>query len=240
MAFQLSLINPNSDSVLTEYLREIAVAVLPPGSAVESMTNADAPPVLETAAESAAAASAVVAMAEGAACADALFVACFGNPGVAPLRERSAKAVVGLGEAALVGAGFTSRRFGLLTTLECGIGGLWDQLEAAGRREACAGIRAVNEGVKASREDPEGNGLLGRLEHEGAQLVEAGADGIVLACATFSPHAPRLAARLGVPVNDGARLGPALAYGLWAAARPVGVANAADDGAGETDARANA
>lgn len=219
MIFRLCIINPNCDQTVTEHLRTRAADVLPAGSHVEAFTCSDSPPVIETAEESAAAAVSVLRMAREAEEPDAFFIGCFGSPGLEKLRAETGLPVVGLGDAALLQASYLTRRFGLVTTLECGIAGLWDQVGGSGLAGRCVGIEAANSDADAGNED----GLLERLERAGRRLVEQGADGLVTACATFSPEAARLSAALGVAVCDGVGLGPALARSLSATAtlRPV-------------------
>lgn len=226
MGFRLCIINPNSDESVTDHLHRSAAGVLPAGSRIESFTCSDSPPVIETAAESAAAAVSVVKASRTASDPDAFFVGCFGGPGVGELRADTGLPVVGLGEAALLQASYLSRRFGLVTTLDEGIPALWEQVAAASLRTRCVGMSAANSG---SPEGGELNGapgapgapgaLLERLERSGRRLVGEGADAIVLACASFSPESARLSAALGVAVCDGTLLGPLLAHALWAAAR---------------------
>ena len=118
-------------------------------------------------------------------------------------------------------------RFGLLTTLDRGVPSLWSQLESAGAARRCAGIRAVGpsgdaivDATPVGREQrvPEScrDDLARRLEEQGRDLVAAGADGLVLACAGFSPMSAALSVALDLPVCDGVALGACIAHGLWA------------------------
>ena len=63
MTFRLSVINPNSDSSVTEYLRQATTGVLPGGSAVDAVDCPESPPVIETALDDVLAAPEVVAAA---------------------------------------------------------------------------------------------------------------------------------------------------------------------------------
>jgi allantoin racemase len=212
MSFRLSVINPNSDPAVTEYLRLATARVLPEGSAVDAVDCPKSPLVIETALDDVLAAPAVVAAAAAATDPDAFLIGCFGDPAVTALRELTAAPVVGLGEAALVEASLVTSRFGVITTLDRGIPALWSQLGGAGVAGACAGIRSVE---PAAGTGP-GQDLLARLSEQGRRLLAAGADGLVLACAGFGHCRERLAAGLGVPVCDGIGVGACLAYGLFA------------------------
>jgi allantoin racemase len=213
MSFRLSVINPNSDSAVTQYLRQEAVRVLPAGSVVEAADCPDSPVVLETALDEVMAGPAVVAAAAAAGEPDAFLVGCFGNPAVDALRELTAAPVIGMGEAALIEAGLTTTRFGVITTLERGVAALWSQLDAAGSGRSCAGIRSAE---AAGPGPAHGDDLLARLTRQGERLLADGADGIVLACAAFGQFSARLTAALDVPVCDGIGTGACLAYGLCA------------------------
>jgi allantoin racemase len=218
MSFRLSVINPNSDSAVTEYLRLATARVLPGGSAVDAVDCPESPLVIETALDDVLAAPAVVAAAAAAGDPDAFLVGCFGDPAVSALRELTAAPVVGLGEAALVEASLVTSRFGVITTLERGIPALWSQLDRAGVAGACAGIRSVESAAGTGPEPGEEGGeeLLSRLAWQGRRLLADGADGLVLACAGFGRCRERLAAALDVPVCDGIGVGACLAYGLFA------------------------
>jgi allantoin racemase len=218
MSFRLSVINPNSDPAVTEYLRLATARVLPEGSAVDAVDCPKSPLVIETALDDVLAAPAVVAAAAAAGEPDAFLVGCFGDPAVSALRELTAAPVVGLGEAALVEASLVTSRFGVITTLERGIPALWSQLERAGVAGACAGIRSVESAAGSEPEPGEAGGeeLLSRLARPGRRLLADGADGLVLACAGFGRCRERLAAALDVPVCDGIGVGACLAYGLFA------------------------
>jgi allantoin racemase len=214
LGFKLCVINPNSDVEVTEYLRETALGVLPAGSKVEAVTCTTSPIVIETSTDDVLASVAVLQAALARKSADAFFVGCFGAPAIAALRETTRAPVVGLGEAAVVQAQTVTSRFGVLTTLERGVQPLWSQLESMGVARSCLGIRAVH--------PPDGDGCAGpdavaqRLAEQGRALVAGGADGIVLACAAFSPMSRELAATLDVPVCDGVIVGASIAHGLWA------------------------
>ncbi|HLN06025.1 MAG TPA: aspartate/glutamate racemase family protein [Acidimicrobiales bacterium] len=237
MGFRLCVINPNSDEAVTSHLRDVALGVLPPGSEVEAVTCASSPRVIETSTDDVLASVAVLQAALAASSSDAFFVGCFGDPAISALREVTRAPVVGLGEAALVQARTVTSRFGVLTTLDRGVPSLWSQLERAGAASQCVGIRAVHpptrltvadpreevadpEGETAEPEDdtaePEGDIVARRLAEQGRELVGSGADGLVLACAAFSPCSAALSLALDIPVCDGVALGACISYGLWA------------------------
>jgi allantoin racemase len=217
VSFRLSVINPNSDRAVTEYLRAATARVLPDGSAVDAVDCPTSPPVIETALDDLLAAPMVVAAAARADDPDAFLIGCFGDPAVSALRELASAPVVGLGQAALIEASLVSCRFGVITTLDRGIPALWSQLAGAGLAGACAAIHSV-ESASGDPEPGEANSedLLSRLTWQGRRLLTEGADGLVLACAGFGRYRERLAAALDVPVCDGIAVGACLAYGLAA------------------------
>ncbi len=217
------MINPNSDASLTSYLREVALRVLPQGSEVEALTCANSPRVIETSTDDVLASVEVLRATMATSNQDAFFVACFGDPAIMSLREVTQAPVVGLGTAALVQARLVTSRFGLLTTLERGVPSLWSQLESAGAGAACVGIRAVHSQAVQGSAAPDDDlmedrlpALAERLEERARELLAAGAAGIILACAGFSPMSAALGAALNVPVCDGVAFGACIAHGLWA------------------------
>ena len=217
------MINPNSDVSVTDHLRSVALSVLPAGSEVEAMTCAASPLVIETSTDGVLAAVGVLKAALAASDPDAFLVGCFGAPAMMALREVTRAPVVGLGAAALVQAETVTSRFGVITTLDRGVPSLWSQLDGAGVARSCVGIVAAfpageHGGADPSFEAPEHDpGVVEKLLFEhGRELVAAGAVGIVLACASFSPMSASLSGALGVPVCDGVIVGACLAHGLWA------------------------
>lgn len=210
MGFRLCVINPNSDIEVTEYLRETALGVLPAGSQVEGVTCTTSPTVIETSTDDVLASVAVLQAALARESVDAFFVGCFGAPAIAAVREITRAPVVGLGEAAVVQAQTVTSRFGVLTTLDRGVPPLWSQLESMGVARSCLAIRAVHPSGGAQGD------VAQHLTEHGRELVSSGADGIVLACAAFSPFSRQLSEALDVPVCDGVVLGASIAYGLWA------------------------
>ena len=198
MGFRLCVINPNSDQSVTSHLRDVALKVLPAGSEVEAVTCTGSPRVIETSTDDVLASVAVLRAALGASSPDAFFVGCFGAPALTALREVTRAPVVGLGESALVQARTVTSRFGLLTTLQRSVPHSGPSSRALGRQDMCAGIRAVSSphdspaGAAEAEADhdvsaDDADDLARRLDEQGRELVAAGADGLVLACAGFSP-----------------------------------------------------
>jgi Asp/Glu/hydantoin racemase len=135
----LLVLNPNRSAAMTAQVLDEARRLAPAGLALRGLTAADGPPVIasrEAYADGARAARALwPAQDDG--WADALLLACFGDPGLAALRRASRVPVVGMAEAALDEAAARGRPFRIVTA-----GAAWEGMlrEAVAAHPAAAAL----------------------------------------------------------------------------------------------------
>ncbi len=194
---RILLINPNTSAAVTDlaagHVRRIAGAE---AEIVAVTGRFGARYIASRAAAAIAGHAALDAFAEhGAGCA-AVYLACFGDPGLAALKEVAPVPVVGMAEASCHAAAAGGRRFGIVTG-----GAAWPAMLAEfvallGLAGQLAGIRAVAPTGGAIARDPEG--ALAALaaacracaETDGAQAVILGGAGLAGLAARIQPAVP--------------------------------------------------
>ena len=137
---------------------------------------------------------------------DAVIIGCFGDPGLAAVREVLDCPVVGPFEAALHLGAQLGARVGVVTILESVVPVLDHLVRGMGLSLRYAGATAIDVPVLELKADPAG--VADRAAAAGRSLVENGAaDVLVLGCMSLSflGVAERVAGALGVPVINPAR-----------------------------------
>ena len=113
---RLLLINPNSSHGITERMAECAAGVLNPGNKLTALTVAGSPAYLSSQEDMDAAAPGVVALyQQQAGSFDAVVLACFGDPGLEPLRQVTGLPTLGLIDASMAMALMCGKRPGIVT-----------------------------------------------------------------------------------------------------------------------------
>lgn len=199
---RLLLINPNTTASITELVRSEAVKVAGPGTEIVAVTGRfGAHYIASRAAYAIAGHAALDAFAEHGAGADAIVLACFGDPGLAGLKELAPVPVIGMAEAACHQATLLGRRFGIVTGGERWGPMLEECVATMGLTERLSGISTVTATGADIARDPEGSAALLADACRGA--VEDGAEVVVLGGAGLAGIAPRIRDRVSVPVIDG-------------------------------------
>jgi allantoin racemase len=197
---RILLINPNTTPEITETVAAHSRTVSAGDVEIVPATGRFGARYISTRAAAAIAAHAALdAFAEHGAGCDAVYLACFGDPGLAALKEVSPVPVVGMAEASCHLACMLGRRFSIVT----GGAGWKPMLEefvaAQGLSDRLAGIRAVA---------PTGGEIAGDRESALAILAEAcrhcaaedGADVVILGGAALAGLAGRLSSAVPVPL----------------------------------------
>lgn len=207
------IVNPNSSQHVTE---GIDAAVAPMRAVcpvpIEARTLKEGPPGIESQAH----VDGVVAplLAHCAALekeASAFVVACFSDPGLAALREQSARPVLGIAESAVLTALTLGQRFGIISILSKSIPRHMRYLGAMGVMDRLAADRPLELGVLELQDRAR---TFERLVTVGQELRDgAGADVLILGCAGMTAYRGDLEARLGVPVVEPCQAAAALAIG---------------------------
>jgi allantoin racemase len=222
-AFRLGLLNPNTSVEDTDAMVALARAALPGDTEVHGLTAQAGHMAIEGEFEHVDAAVQVLALMRAHQDLDGYLIACFDDPGVHAARELTTAPVVGIGHAAYISASLVGRRFAVITTLRRGVAALEDGLLAHGLRERCAGVLALERGVR----EQSGDDAVQRIVDVGAHAIdELGADVLVLACGAMAAAAAAVSARLSVPVCDGVAFGALTAHALWLAGLSTSKRNA--------------
>jgi allantoin racemase len=137
---------------------------------------------------------------------DAVIIGCFGDPGLAALREILQCPVVGPFEASLLVGLQLGDRVGVVTVLDSVVPMLDVLVRAMGQTIRYAGASAIDIPVLELRHDP--GEVTARVAAAGAELVRGkGAAALVLGCMSlaFLGIAEQVSAELDIPVVNPAR-----------------------------------
>lgn len=216
---RILLINPNTTGAITGSMAAYVEGIAGSAATFVPVTGRFGARYISTRAAAAIAAHAALdALAEHAQGFDAVYLACFGDPGLAALKEVSRVPVVGMAEAACIEAARHGRRFGIVTG-----GALWKPMleefvATLGLSPQLAAIRTVA---------PTGDRIAADPQAALALLAEActvcadedGADIVILGGAALAGLARRLQPRVAVPLLCSVELGAKAAI-VAAAERP--------------------
>jgi Asp/Glu/hydantoin racemase len=212
MTGTLYVINPNSSQTVTD---GIAAAVAPlqgMGKPIDCLTLVEGPPGIESQSQADETIAPMLRLAASLEDTAAGYViACFGDPGVHALRDRTAKPVLGIQEAAISTALTLGQRFGIIAILPASIPRHLRSLGAMGVLDRLAGDRALGLGV-AELADPQAT--QDRLIDTGRALRDLdGAEVLILGCAGMARYRSVLEHALGLPVIDPCQAAVAMALG---------------------------
>jgi allantoin racemase len=130
---------------------------------------------------------------------DGVIIYCYGDPSVRAAKEMLTIPVVGIGEASAIVACSIGYRFGVITAGPPGAGQyLFDNLKIYELDHKCVGVRSVGIPVLSlvgAEEDEEE-----RLVQIGKEMLQDGADVLVLGCGSMLGVAESASKRLGVPI----------------------------------------
>lgn len=195
---RILLINPNTSATVTDLVAGHVRAQLGDRADLRAVTGRfGARYIASRAAAAIAGHAALEALAEHEAGCDAVYLACFGDPGLFALRELARVPVIGMAEAACREAAVRGP-FGIVT------GGVaWEPMlrefvTALGLGEALAAIRTVAPSGGEIARDPDA--ALAGLAEACRSCAEAGAASVILGGAGLAGLASRLAAHVPCPL----------------------------------------
>jgi len=197
---RILLINPNTTASITERMASYAGDIVGGAATFVPVTGRFGARYISTRAAAAIAGHAALdALAEHVAGCDAVYLACFGDPGLAACKELSPVPVIGMAEAACIEAAQNSRRFAIVTG-----GVLWKPMleefvATLGLSRQLAAVRAVA---------PTGGDIARDPDAALALLADActacarndGADIVILGGAALAGLAERIQADVAVPL----------------------------------------
>jgi allantoin racemase len=197
------LINPNTTAAITDLVYAAAKAVAAPGTQFTAATGRFGARYITTRAAAAIAAHAALdAYAEHGASADGVILACFGDPGLAGLKELSSVPVIGMAEAACHMAAPLGRRFAIVTGGERWGPMLEEFVASIGLAGKLACVTAVAPSGGDIARDPEAAySLLSNACN--ACVRDHGAEAIILGGAGLAGIAAKISTRVPLPLVDG-------------------------------------
>lgn len=209
---RLLVINPNTTHEITEKVAVATRALAPVDIEIAAHTGAFGPRYIASRATFAIAGHAALdAFARYHAGADAVLLACFGDPGLDALREVSRAPVIGLVEAAVAEALKHGPRYSIVTG-----GLLWrdmlmETLKARGLDSHLASLVTVAPTGGQIASDPEG--ATATLANACARtVVDDGATAVILGGAGLVGLSTNIQARIGVPVICSVEAGAKAAF----------------------------
>lgn len=199
---KLLLVNTNTTEAITELLLAQGRKVAAPTTRLTAVTGRFGGRYVASRATYAIAGHAALdAYARHGADADAVVLACFGDPGLEALREVASQPVVGMAEASCVAAAQTAGRFAIVTGGERWGPMLREFVASIGLADRLAVVHTLAPTGGDIARDPEG--ALRMLADACRQCIrDHGASSVILGGAGLAGLAERIADRVDAPVID--------------------------------------
>lgn len=211
---RLLVINPNINPTVTERVRQVAEAIVAPGTSVTVVNPVEGPFSIETSAHRDAAVPQVLDLVRRTLDQryDAYVFACFDDIALFETREMTGVPVVGTCEAGIAAARTMAARFSIITTVHSAVPGIHRLLARYGAADICT-VRAAGIGVAAAAggdSDTERRILSAVRE----AVDQDGAKAILLGSGGLTGRANDLEQQFGIPVIDGVAAAIKMAEGL--------------------------
>jgi len=208
------LINPNTTASITDLVLKTAKGFARPDTKLRALTGAFGPRYVASRAGYAIAGHAALdAFANDRGPKDAVVLACFGDPGLAALKEVSPVPVVGMADASILQACALGARFSIVTGGERWKSMLEEFVASHGLSARLASVRTVAPtGADIARSPKAALAVLAKGCT--ACVREDGADVVILGGAGLAGLAAKLAAKVEVPLLDGVACAISMAESL--------------------------
>jgi Asp/Glu/hydantoin racemase len=217
---EILLINPNTTPSITDLVLRTAKTFASKGTTLRAVSGAFGPRYIASRVGYAIASHAAVdAFANDKHAKDAVVLACFGDPGLAALKEISPVPVVGMADASILQACAIGGRFSIVTGGERWQSMLVEFVAGMGLSSRLASVRTVAPtGADIARNPKAAMALLAK----GCQacVKEDRADVVILGGAGLAGLAAKLASKVDVPLLDGVACAISMAESL-AAQKPA-------------------
>lgn len=207
----LIVINPNSSETVTAGIDAALDPLRSFGIPIRCLTLAEGPPGIESQIQADLTIAPMLRLAAAQEDAAGFVIACFGDPGLHALRDRTALPVLGIQEAAVATALTLGQRFGVIAILPGSIPRHLRAFGAMGVLDRLAGDRALGLTVADLADD--GRSLAAMIAC-GQTLRDAdGADVLVMGCAGMARFRAPLEAATGLPVVEPVQAAVSMALG---------------------------
>jgi allantoin racemase len=218
---RILMINPNTSATITEILATRMREIAGPGVTILTATGRfGARYIASRAAATIAGHAALDALADHVSDCDVVYLACFGDPGLAALKEISPVPVVGMAEASIQAACGFGRRFAIVTG-----GAAWEPMlkelvVGFGLSDRLAAIRTIEQSGDEIARDP-ASALDRLVDACNAYANKDGADSVILGGAGLAGLASRVQGSVPVPVICSVDAGTRAALGMGRRGRGV-------------------
>ena len=208
------LINPNTTASITALVLKTAKGFARPDTKLRAVSGAFGPRYIASRAAYAIAGHAALdALANDRGAKDAVVLACFGDPGLAALKEVSPVPVVGMADASILQACALGQRFSIVTGGERWKSMLEEFVASHGLTSRLASVRTVAPtGAAIARNPKAAMALLAKGCT--ACVREDGADVVILGGAGLAGLAAKLKNKVEVPLLDGVACAISMAEAL--------------------------
>jgi allantoin racemase len=208
---RILVINPNSTETCSAAIDRAAEPFrLAGGPRIDCATLAEGPPGIQSQCDSDSVVPHLHALVQREP-ADAYVIACFSDPGVQSLRERTGRPVIGIAEAGMTAALSLGERFGVVAILPSSVARQRRTVRAYGLGERYAASRSIGLEVP---ELADGERTRAAMIRAGERLRdEDGADVLILGCAGMADQRAPLAEATGLPVVEPSQAAIARAIG---------------------------
>lgn len=198
---QLLVVNPNTSRTMTERIASTAESVAGPDTEIDTIRPERGPESLESFYEYHLAAVAVLEVVQERATEyDGVVLACYGDPGLYPLKEVLDVPVIGVAEASMATATMLGHRFSILVALKRAVPMMENLVQWYGLSDRLASVESTGLSVLELEEDEEHT--LSVLTEVGERAAETGAEVFILGCSGMSGYESDLTGRLDAPVID--------------------------------------
>jgi Asp/Glu/hydantoin racemase len=199
---QIVIINPNTSDHITDMMVRAASQIAGAHAQIRGVTAPFGSPSLESPAELAIAAHAVLeALAAHVDC-DATIIGAFGDPGLEAAQHIAPMPVFGLGQCGLQAAGANGRRFAIVTVGTSMQGGIERAVRDAGLHKSLAALHFVRGSVLELAGDRRAY-LDTLVEAANVCAKQDGAEAVLFGGAPFASIAREIGERVAIPVLDG-------------------------------------
>jgi len=194
------VINPNTTQSMTDDIEKSAAKVFTPPWEFHTVQPPGGTGSIESLFESGLAATAIFAILKEYESIDGVVLACFGDPGLFALREILPVPVTGIAEASFLTACMIGHKFGIVIGGHNDVPAMESFLWTLGLEKRYAGSWPMDMEVLEMNLDFEKT--LQALVEGAQNIIDKGAEVILLGCAGLGLYQDKLQAKLGVPVID--------------------------------------
>jgi Asp/Glu/hydantoin racemase len=213
MAERILVINPNSTEIVTRGIDEACAPLrMPGGPEIKCVTLKEGPPGIETQQHVDGVIPPLLSLVlQKEKQYSAFVIACYSDPGLHSLRERTKTPVLGISECGILTALTLGQKFGVIAILKQSIPRHLRYVGALGVSERLAGELPV--GLRVAELSDEKR-TYSRMVEVGRTLRDAhGADVVVMGCAGMARYRKPLQDELGIPVVEPTQAAVAMAIG---------------------------